>query len=289
MVTKREAPATLQSGFHETAEKGMCLMEAVAWVAGLPHSDAPECTSPVLATFAQTWNDSLRSDEERAQLLPYIPMLIGTAGAPEADMRRSWMALDWLVRVHTPAWLDLAGLGDHATALRDLPEIVDDLTLQQGAAARDAARDAARAAAWAAARDAAWDAARAAARDAAWAAAWAAARDAARAAAWAAAWAAARDAAWWAAAWAAARAAAWAAAWAAARDAAWAAAWAAARDAARDAARATAWDAARDAAWAAARDAARDAARAAAVEKLEPTVKELQASAHDLFNRMIAA
>ncbi|SDQ43124.1 hypothetical protein SAMN05216569_1098 [Pseudoxanthomonas sp. CF125] len=79
-------------------------------------------------------------------------------------------------------------------------------------------------------RDAAWDAARAAARDAAGAAAW----DAARAAARAAAWDAARDAA---------RAAAWDAAWAAA----WAAAWDAARAAARDAAGAAAWDAARDA------------------------------------------
>jgi hypothetical protein len=55
-------------------------------------------------------------------------------------------------------------------------------------------------------------------------AAWAAARDAARAAAWAAAWAAAGDAAWAAAraaAWAAAGDAAWAAARAAAGDAAW--------------------------------------------------------------------
>ena len=41
-------------------------------------------------------------------------------------------------------------------------------TEEELAAARDAARDAARAAAWAAARDAAWDAAWAAARDAAW-------------------------------------------------------------------------------------------------------------------------
>jgi len=52
------------------------------------------------------------------------------------------------------------------------------------------ARDAARAAAWAAA----WDAARDAARDAAWAAAWDAARAAVRAAARDAAWAAARAA-----------------------------------------------------------------------------------------------
>jgi len=68
------------------------------------------------------------------------------------------------------------------------------------AAARDAAWDAARAAARATAEAAAWDAARAAARDAAGAAAWAAARDAAGAAAWdasrAAAGAAARAAAW---------------------------------------------------------------------------------------------
>jgi hypothetical protein len=58
------------------------------------------------------------------------------------------------------------------------------------AAAWDAARDAARAAAW----DAAWDAARAAAWDAARAAAWDAARDAAWAAEWDAAWDAARAA-----------------------------------------------------------------------------------------------
>jgi hypothetical protein len=91
-------------------------------------------------------------------------------------------------------------------------------------AAWDAARDAARAAAWHAERDAAM----AAARAAAWHAERAAAMAAAMAAAWHAAMAAARDAAW-----AAARDAAWAAAWAAARDAAWAAAMAAARDAAR--------------------------------------------------------
>jgi hypothetical protein len=102
----------------------------------------------------------------------------------------------------------------------------------------------------------------------------------------AAAWDAARDAAW-----ATARDAAWATARDAARDAAWAAAWDAARAAAGDAARAAAWDAAGDAAgdaaraaaWAAARAATGDAARAA----LAPTVAELQASAVDLFERMI--
>jgi hypothetical protein len=79
-----------------------------------------------------------------------------------------------------------------------------------------------------------------------------------------------------------------AAAGAAERDAAWDAeldaAWDAARDAAWDAARA----AARAAAGAAARAAAGAAARAAARDALAPTVAELQASAVDLFERMIA-
>jgi hypothetical protein len=101
------------------------------------------------------------------------------------------MAADWLIRVHTPAWLRLAKLDAHADALAALPEIADfaqcpSLMPTLNAAKQDA--DAARDAAWDAARDAAWDAARAAARDAARDAARAAARDAARDAAWDAAW-----------------------------------------------------------------------------------------------------
>jgi hypothetical protein len=71
----------------------------------------------------------------------------------------------------------------------------------------------------------------------------------------------------------------------AARDAARAAARVAARDAAWDAARVAAWAAAWAAAGAAARDAAGDAARA----KLSVTVSELQNSALELVERMIAA
>jgi immunity protein 5 of polymorphic toxin system len=111
------------------------------------------------------------------------------------------------------------------------------------------------AAARAAARAAAWDAAGAAAGDAAGAAAWDAAGDAARAAAGAAA-----------------RAAVGAAARAAARAAAGAAAWAAAGAAARAAAGA----AAGAAAWAAAGDA------------LQPTLAQLQTSALDLIDQMLA-
>src|SRR6185312_8767679 len=88
----------------------------------------------------------------------------------EADeQRRAFMAMDWLVRVWTPKWLDLVpALKPHAVALRDCEEICDVAGLAAATAKLRALRSAS-AAAWAAARDAAWAAA--------WAAAWVAARE----------------------------------------------------------------------------------------------------------------
>ena len=34
----------LKSGSHHARDHGVCVMEAVAWVAGEPHSDHPLCT-----------------------------------------------------------------------------------------------------------------------------------------------------------------------------------------------------------------------------------------------------
>jgi hypothetical protein len=181
----------LKAGAHASRDDGVCAMEAVAWIAGESHTDHPSCVSPVLGAFLRQWNDDL-DDEGRQRLKPYLARTIGTAGDGQ-DEARGWLCADWLVRVHAPVWLELAGVRDAAAALRGLPELRDPATLGSARPAIDAARSRADAA-----RDAAW----------------AAAGDAARAAAWAAAGAAAGEAAW-----AAARAAAWAAAWAAAGDA----------------------------------------------------------------------
>jgi hypothetical protein len=215
----------LASGGHEKPEDGACIMEAVAYVAGEPWSDHPACACPVIGAFLRSWNDNLSDDRRDALLRPLVLKLVGTKSTPETELRRSLMAADWLVRVHTPAWLRLAKLTAQAEVLESLPEITSmaqmassrgtiEAARKDAAAARDAASDAA----WSAACDAAWDAASDAARDAASDAAWSAACDAA--------WAAARDAAW-----AAARGAAWAAAGAATGASALAVAWDAARDA----------------------------------------------------------
>lgn len=225
----------LDKGAHNDPTDGHCLMEVVALFRGIPFTDQPPCVSPVLRTYGIGLNDQW-GDVQRQTLVPFIPRLPGTAGDGQ-DEARSYLALDWLIRTYTPAWLDLAGLTGVAGELRALRRIVDLAAAQSaGPLVREAQTKAA--AAGGAARDAAE----------------AAARDAARAAAEAAAGDAAGDAAW-----------------AAARDAAW--------DAAEGAARDAAWGAARAAAWDAARDAARDA--------LKPTVELLQASALDLFDRMI--
>ncbi|HWC30714.1 MAG TPA: hypothetical protein VG845_11600, partial [Dehalococcoidia bacterium] len=67
---------TLDAGGHKP-DGEFCVMEAVAYVAGEPWSDSPECASPVLGAFLRSWNDTL-DDETRQLLKPYVPRLVGT-------------------------------------------------------------------------------------------------------------------------------------------------------------------------------------------------------------------
>ena len=69
----------LLNGAHENPEAGMCALEVVAWLAGEPHSDHPECVCPVLGAFVRSWNDALPDDERDALLKPILPRLIGTS------------------------------------------------------------------------------------------------------------------------------------------------------------------------------------------------------------------
>lgn len=153
----------LEKNSHNSPAEGMCVMEAVAYVAGEPFSDHPACASKVVGAFLRTWNDSL-PDDDRQSLKQYIPLLVGSAGSAEVEDRRAWMACDWLVRVHTPAWLRLAGLTDQADQLASLAEL-SPATVPSIKPALEAVRADARAAG-----AAAWDAAGAAARAAAGAA-----------------------------------------------------------------------------------------------------------------------
>jgi hypothetical protein len=195
---------TLDRGAHEP-DGQFCVMEAAAWIAGEPWSDAPKCVSPVISEFLRSWNDSL-DDDDRQMLKPLIPKVIGTTRNKRDEERRAWMCIDWLARECAPAFLRLAGLMEDAETLEGLAPLANKRSAEKAQPKLDSARAAARDAAWSAVGDADWEAARAAARDAAQdsarAAAWHAAQDTAQVAAWSAV----EDAAWHAA-WYAARAA----------------------------------------------------------------------------------
>lgn len=185
----------LDKSLHPSFEAGHCLLEAVAYVAGEPHTDHPACASPILGAFGRSLNDAF-PDDKRQRLVPLIPQIVGTADDGH-DQERGLMAADWLIRLYTPTWLRLAHLDAAAESLEQLPRQATWDDVQAAVpVVREARRKAAAAwaatwdGAWAATLDAAMDAARVAAGDAARAAFW----DATGNAAWSATWDAARAA-----------------------------------------------------------------------------------------------
>lgn len=91
MTTTRPAPwfwrdaemfsnLRLRSGYHRDPRNGLCLMEAVAWLAREPHTDTPLCVDPLLTGFGVLVNDMVSPDTRQERLKPLIPALIGTRG-----------------------------------------------------------------------------------------------------------------------------------------------------------------------------------------------------------------
>ena len=130
----------LKYGAHRNREKGLCAMEAVAWLAGEPHSDSPQCTCPVIAAFVRRLNDRLATDEERTALLrPLLPILIGTrADSREVMQHRAYLAADWAMRTSVPMLLRALGREEWATRLESCAEVTDRATAR---AARGVARE----------------------------------------------------------------------------------------------------------------------------------------------------
>ena len=98
----------LKAGSHGTPEEGMCVMEAVAYVRGLPHSDHPPCVCPAVAAFLRQYNDLLPDDATRTRLLvPLIPIIVGTADGREQERRAIFVDRAFQIAIS-------AGLSAHA-------------------------------------------------------------------------------------------------------------------------------------------------------------------------------
>ena len=131
----------LEQGNHSNVNTGLCAMEMVAFMEGLPHSDEPECTDPGIARYVQVGNDRMSDDLRQTLLLPLIPRLAGTNNPEYAQARAEHFALA-AVRRFAPV-VCRGKIAD---------ELVDAMT---GASTLAGARAAARAAAACAARAAA--------------------------------------------------------------------------------------------------------------------------------------
>lgn len=278
----------LKYGSHASFEEGVCAMEAVAWLAGEEHTDAPQCACPVIAAVVRTFNDALPTDDERTRLIrPLLTKIVGTRkeGTPAERasvlLKRMYMVYDWYMRVRAPAFLRLAGLEKEAASLQACLPVVDDASLK---AIEEAAR-AAESVARSVARNAERNAAKNAAKNVVRSAVEYAAKSAAKSVPWSVPWSAARSVVENVAE-SAAKNAAENVAESAARNAAWSAARNAADSAARNAAKSVAGSAAKSAVENAAKSAAWGVAERAAWSALEPTVKELQSSFADLIARM---
>jgi hypothetical protein len=117
----------LLGGGHAFRPQGLCLMEAVALLAGEPHTDYPQCASRVLGALGRGLNDSL-DHEPRQALRRFIPAIIGTVHDGK-DPVRSLRAADWLVREWLPRWLESPSCLDSADRLRGLDPVTDPQTL----------------------------------------------------------------------------------------------------------------------------------------------------------------
>ncbi|MEU7904592.1 hypothetical protein [Actinoplanes sp. NPDC049118] len=136
---------TLGSGLSNSPEQGIFLLRAVALYAGEDPAGDPACVSPTLCMVGR-WLSWALPAEARQELKPLIPRLVGTAG-DGLDEARSYLALDWVIRTHVPAWLDLAGLPAPARSLRELRPITHLMAAEQAAPLVEKAWESARAAA----------------------------------------------------------------------------------------------------------------------------------------------
>jgi hypothetical protein len=131
----------LLPGFHGSPEEGLCALEAVSWMSGLPHSDRPACVCPVLASFLRAMNDHMPHDL-RQRLIPFLPSLVGTRDPALAAPRAT--ALAWrAISVFAPIPLAAADLPGPAEALKRIsrldPEVARTAALAAAAEVNDTA------------------------------------------------------------------------------------------------------------------------------------------------------
>lgn len=117
----------LSGGIHPNREDGMCLLEAVAWWAGEPHTHHPQCVCPVLARLCEELNEATL-DDDRSQLVVLIPLLARSKSKAEVEWQRAFLLADYALRDHHALTLEYWGYEDQALELLELAPITGHTT-----------------------------------------------------------------------------------------------------------------------------------------------------------------
>ena len=99
-----------------TGDRDLCIMEAVAYVAGEDWSDAPACVDPEISALLRVWHDAL-SDSDRDRLLPaarWVPLLVGSRRERDPDEPRIGLAVQYTLAAR---WLRAVGLDEEAARM----------------------------------------------------------------------------------------------------------------------------------------------------------------------------
>jgi len=115
----------LGEGMHHPKSEEMCLMEAVAWWRGEPHTSHPKCVDDVLAFASKPINDlDWPANERTMALIPLVIPLAGSKTTRAISIKRAYYLTDWVLR----GWLPLLLPNDKQSrplskALQNLPEV----------------------------------------------------------------------------------------------------------------------------------------------------------------------
>lgn len=114
----------LSTGFHESREDGMNILECVAYISGAEHSSYPPSACPVISEVVRTVAERA-TEAERQTLVQYILPIACSAAADSVIYKRLFYCVDFVVRQLAPATLTYFGRVSDALALQNLPEIKD--------------------------------------------------------------------------------------------------------------------------------------------------------------------
>lgn len=110
-------------------------MELVAWLAGEPHSDEPQCACPVIGALMRATNDLCHDPAVRDRILrPLAPLVVRSRADAGIETMRAFIAADAVTRFLAPLQLDRIGEEAAALELRALPRVVDRPTAAVAAA-----------------------------------------------------------------------------------------------------------------------------------------------------------